>query len=217
MPGFDEYPSNSHRSKEETPPEPPKNIEQVTTGKVVRQKQSLGRRFTSLFIAGDSDSVMQYVFMEVLLPGARDMVADAVTQYAERMIFGGPRSAPRRGAGAGRVVGSGGPGYTSYNRFSQKPSLENPRAGISAQDRATHNFDRIVLDNRYEADEVIDRLFDLISRYEQATVSEFYELVGETGSFTDQKWGWRDIRGAEVKRVRTGYLLVLPQPILLVD
>lgn len=214
MPGFDEYPSNSHRSKE-TPPEVPKNIEQVTTGKVVRQKQSLGRRFTSLFIAGDSDSVMQYVFMEVLLPGARDMVADAVTQYAERMIFGGPRSAPRRPGT--RVGSSTAPGYTSYNRFSQKPSLENPRAGISAQDKATHNFDRIVLDNRYEADEVIDRLFDLISRYEQATVSEFYELVGETGSFTDQKWGWRDIRGAEVKRVRTGYLLVLPQPILLVD
>lgn len=213
MAGFEsEYPGNSHKSKIPEPVQEEKKIERVTEGKVIRKRPSLGKRFSTLFIAGDSDSVMQYVLMDVLLPGARDMVADAATQYVERMIFGESRSTSRR-TGM-RASSTGVPGYVSYNRFaaSNKPSPEAPRMGISAKSRATHNFDQLVLATRPEAEEVIDRLFDLIAKYEQATVADLYELVGETGSFTDQKWGWTDIRGSEVQRVRDGYLLRLPQP-----
>jgi hypothetical protein len=215
MSGFDsEYPGNTHKSKAEDPVED-KKIERVTEGKVIRQKPSMGKRFTSVFIAGDSDSVMRYVMMEVLLPGAKDMVADAVTQYVERMVFGESRSTNRRSSFRGSGASSPGAGYVSYNRFAQKPSHENPRQGISAKSRATHNFDQLVLETRPEAEEVLDRLFDLIAKYEQATVADFYELAGETGSFTDQKWGWTDIRGSEVQRVRNGYLVRLPSTVAL--
>lgn len=213
MSGFEsEYPPNSHKSREPEPTEE-KKIEQVTTGTVIRRKPSLSKRFTNLFIAGDADSVMKYVLTEVLLPGARDMVADAATQYVERMIFGESRSTSRRPGSRG--VSAGTPGYISYNRFANKPSHEAPRAGISAKSRATHNFDEIVLDTRHEAEAVIDGLFNLISKYEQATVADLYELVGETGHFTDSAWGWTDIRGSDVQRIRTGYLLRVPEPISL--
>lgn len=211
--GFEsEFPGNSHRSKEPDPVEP-KIIERVTEGPVIRRKTPLSKRFTSLFIAGDSDSVMKYVTMEVLLPGARDMVADAVTQYVERMIFGEARSTSRRMGSRSSGMGSI-PGYVSYNRYSPgKPSNEAPRAGISAKARATHNFDEIVLESRHEAEAVVGRLIDLIDKYEQATVADLYELTGETGNFTDQKWGWKNLQDADVQRIRTGYLLRLPMPI----
>ncbi len=216
MSGFEsEFPGNSHKSKEAPPEE--KKIERVTEGKVIRQKPSLGKRFTSLFIAGDQDSVMKYVMMDVLLPGARDMVADAVTQYVERMIFGEARSTSRR-PGI-RSASTGVPGYVSYNRYAagaSKATPEAPRAGgLSVRDRATHNFESLVLETRPDAEEVIDRLFDLIAKYEQATVADLYELSGLTSEFTDQNWGWTDIRGADVQRVRNGYLLRLPAPVSL--
>jgi hypothetical protein len=83
---------------------------------------------------------------------------------------------------------------------------------MSRQARARHDFDEIVLESRTEAEEVIDRLFDLVSRYESATVADLYELVGLASSHTDHKWGWTDLRGAGVSRVRGGYLLDLPDP-----
>ena len=83
---------------------------------------------------------------------------------------------------------------------------------MSRQSRARHNFDEIVLDERVEAEEVIDRLFDLVSRYEAATVADLYELVGLSSTHTDNKWGWIDLTGAGVTRVRGGYLLDLPEP-----
>jgi hypothetical protein len=84
---------------------------------------------------------------------------------------------------------------------------------MSRMARSRHDFDEIVLQSRTEAEEVIDRLFDLVSRYDTATVADLYELVGIQGSHTDHKWGWTDLRGADVSRTRDGYLLDLPDPI----
>jgi hypothetical protein len=54
-----------------------------------------------------------------------------------------------------------------------------------------------------------------VSQYEQATVNDLYELVGVSGNFTDENYGWTDIRGAGITRIRGGYLLDLPKAELL--
>jgi hypothetical protein len=87
-----------------------------------------------------------------------------------------------------------------------------PHRAISRQARSRHNFDEIVLDQRAEAEEVIDRLFDVVNRYESATVADLYELVGLSSTHTDNNWGWTDLTGAGVSRIRGGYLLDLPEP-----
>ena len=70
------------------------------------------------------------------------------------------------------------------------------------------------MSTRAEADSVIESLFEMISKYESATVADLYELVGIDRKFTDDKWGWSDIRGANAVRVRGGgYLLNLPRPV----
>lgn len=85
---------------------------------------------------------------------------------------------------------------------------------MSRRSRAAHNFDEIILETRMEAEEVIERMAEYVERYDQASVSDLYQLVGVTGSFADEKWGWKDLRAASVTRVRNGgYLLDLPRPI----
>lgn len=205
-----DYPSNSrHPQRDE--PDKDKKIEPVVSGEVLRRKKPLGKRFAETFVGGDARSVGSYVFLDVLIPAAKDAIADAFTTGIERMLFGETRSSTRRG----HARSSGPSGYVSYNRFSSSPGSpsrrEEPR-GPSRRARASHDFDEIILATRVEAEEVIDRLFDLVSRYETATVADLYELVGVTANYTDDKWGWADIRGAGVTRVRNGYLLDLPKP-----
>lgn len=202
-----EYPSNRNVDKET--PKPSKKVERVVSSEVIRQKPSLGKRFTQLFVGGDAKSAWAYVAYDVMLPAAKDMVSDAVSTGIERMLFGESKSPSKRN----RTGGSN--GYVSYNRFS--PSVNTSRQRdeprpMSRRSRSSHNFDEIILETRAESEEVIDRLFDLVSKYESATVSDLYELVGVTGDFTDEKYGWTDIRGAGVTRVRNGYLLDLPKP-----
>lgn len=199
-----DFPSNSDISKRLVD----KDIKRVTSGDTVRRKKSLRKQFSDTFIAGDMKTAIRYVVFDVLLPAAKDMIVDAGSSGIEKLIFGDSR---RRGS---TLPQAGPTGYVSYNRFSSTMGSRIPAAQrvLSRQARARHDFDEIVLQSRTEAEEVIDRLFDLVSRYDSATVADLYELVGLSSTHIDNKWGWTDVRGAGVSRVREGYLLDLPEP-----
>ena len=197
-----DYPSNSKRAKQ-TPPEK-ETVEKIIIGEVTRRKRGLVARVFGDFVADDSGTVLGYILTEVLVPAAKNAISDAVSQGIERMLFGETR--PRS---AGR------PGYTNYSRpFTQArhiPGSDAVRPAMTRHARATHDFTDIIIASRGEAEDVIDRLRDLINTYEVATVSDLYDLVGLTGEFTDDKWGWSDLRSASVRPVRGGYMLHLPR------
>jgi hypothetical protein len=209
-----DYPSNSKKSKlTEVPPPEREPVDKVITNEVIRRKQGIFSRVGGGFIAEDGGTVVSYVLMEVLLPAAKNMISDAVSQGIERMLFGDARP---------RSAGSDRRGYTNYSRFSRDipgsnagPSGASVRS-ISRHQRATHDFNDIIIASRAEAEDVLERLRDLINEYQVATVSDLYDLVGLTGEFTDDKWGWFDLRSGAIRAVRGGYMLQLPktQPIV---
>jgi len=212
----EQFPSNSKRDRE-TPTEqkseePRKKVEQIVEGEVVRRKKPMGKRVAETFIGTDAKSVWAFVAVDVLVPAAKDMIADAVSQGVERMIYGESTNRSRRGSRRPNDP------YVSYNRYSsRRPGPRDPRdreePRMSRRAKAQHDFDEIILPTRVEANEVIDRMFDLVSKYEVATVADLYDLVGISGSYTDDKWGWYELRGADVTRTRHGgYLLNLPRP-----
>ena len=206
---MDQFPGNTKRP-ERARDEPPKKVERVVQGEVVRRKASIGRRMTQNLIGGDAQSVWGHVFVDVLLPAARDMIADAGTTFVERLIFGD--SGAIRSRGRGRSSG-GRTDYQSAFRGGRVASrYEEPRRELSKRARSTHSFDEIVLEKRVEAEEVLDRLDAEIDKYESVTVAAFYELCGIAASYTDQKYGWTSIAGASVQHVRGGYLLRMPPP-----
>lgn len=210
-----EFPSNSRKPTPAVKDKvEPKVVERVISGDVVRRKKSLGKRMGEAFGGVNFKTAFNWVALEVLLPGTKDIVADAVSQGVERMIFGEARSTSRR---TGMRPGNGGRnGFVNYTRFSPNTTPRDGRReesnSISRRARANHDFDEIILPTKVEAEEVIDGLFELVSKYDMATVSELYSLVGISGDFTDEKYGWTDLRGAGSSRVRGGYLLDLPKP-----
>jgi hypothetical protein len=203
------YPANSNKvRKPKVEAEPPKKIEKVITGDVIRRKKPWTKRLAESFVGGDMKTAGSFVLLDVLLPAAKDTLADAVSQGIERMLWGEVRSTSRR---TGQRLGAG---YVSYNKYAASSSMtrRSEPAPLSRRARTVHDFDDIVLSTRVEAEEVIDRLFDIIATYESATVKDLYEMVGVSPEYTDDKWGWTDIRGSGVNRIKNGYLLDLPRP-----
>lgn len=202
---MEEYPPNSDRSKLGEAETEDKKVEKVITSEPIIRKKGLGHKFKNTFFGGDAKTAFQYVIFGVLLPAAKDAIAEAGAQGIEKLVFGDTRRQ--------RNAPSSGPlGYVSYNRYSQQGSQSPVRRQISQQARAQHDFNQIVLTSRQEAEDVVDRLFDLVSRYDAATVADLYELVGVRSHHTDHKWGWTDVRGVGVVKVRDGYLISLPDP-----
>lgn len=210
-----EFPPNSQASKKGV--KNVKNLSPVVSGTATRRRKSLRKQFRETFVAGDARTAVHYVLFDVLLPSAKDTLVDAVASGFERWVFGEGR---RRGSTRPQ---SGPTGYVNYNRmmgpyssdYSGSPvmsRLSGHQRALSRRARARHDFDEIVLTERHEAEEVIDRLFDLVSQYESASVAELYELVGLGSNHTDTKWGWTDLTGAGITRIRGGFLLDLPEP-----
>jgi hypothetical protein len=200
-----DFPPNSETSKKGSPSD--KKITPIVTTGATKRKKSLRRQFSETFVAGDAKTAIRYVLFDVLLPAAKDMIVEAGSQGIEKLIFGDSR---RRGSTRPQA---GPTGYVSYNRYSMGGSRSSgPERAMSRTARSRHNFDEIIMDNRAEAEEVIDRLFDVVNRYDSASVADLYELVGLSSTHTDHKWGWEDLTGAGVSRIRGGYLLDLPEP-----
>lgn len=191
------YPSNSHKAREKKAEPPAKNVERVTQGEAIQRRKPLGRKLAETFTGDDARSAGTYILMEVMVPALKNMISDAVSQGVERILFGDSR--PRTSSRTG---------YTNYNKLYSSTE----RRTISPRARARHDFGEIVLATRADAEEVLERITALIEQYSVASVSDLYELVGITGNYTDDKWGWSDIRGARVRAVREGFLLDLPQP-----
>lgn len=204
-----DYPSNSRKSREapNTTAPDPKNVEKIITGKVLRKKKRLRQRVShSLFAedSGGSEGILEYVIIEVLIPAAKNMLYDAGSMGLERALYGAFRPKSR----ADRP----GSGYVPYNRVKRSPSAaEYGQHVLSPRTKARHEFDDLILATRGEAEEVLDQLIELIELYDQATIADLYSLVGLSGEFTDNKWGWYDLSSASVRHVRGGYMLVLPR------
>jgi hypothetical protein len=201
---MEQFPPNSQKSKGAGP----KRVERVTSGEVRRRRQPLGKQFRSVFFNGDARMAAEYMVENTVIPALKEMMLEAVNAGVERLIYGENRH--RRGP-------VGPLGYVAYNRMSQR-GPEPPRTPqmVSRPGRMRHSFDEIIIGTRQEAEEVLDRMYDLISRYDEASVADLYELTGIESSHVDKKWGWDNLRGSSVGRVRGGgYLLELPEPVAL--
>lgn len=216
-----EFPSNSNpevppRRPVEKPsekPATPPRAKRVTTSTAKQRKRPLGKRILETFTNDDAQGVGHYILFEVVIPATKSLIVDAATTGVERIFWGDSRPNTRRS-------GSGRSSYTPYGSASSSRGRafepDGPRREMSRGARRAHNFDEIILDDRGEAERVLQDLQAIIDQYDVAKVSDLYEMVGITGSYTDDKWGWFDLSQSGIRRISGGeYLLDLPrtQPI----
>ena len=186
-----------------------KKVRKIVTGDAIkRDKKSLGSRLRTMLGGKDGQSVPDYIMYEVLGPALKDMITDAVIQGVERMVYGEAQSSVRRSANRRGPVGSS--SHIQYNRYSGTQRENRPT--MSTRGRASHDFGEIELHTRAQAEAVIAQMVEFVDRFGHTSVADLYEMVDFEAEFTDERWGWTDLRGADVRRTRQGtYVLILPR------
>lgn len=197
----------------ETPTEEKPKVEKIVMGKVTVKKPGLGSRFKNMLFGGETNGVGNFLLQHVIVPAAKDMVADAVREGVERMVYGETRGAnPRSRPGSGSGTFTNYSGFGNNRSSSLRPDpASDPRPQLSRQARRNHNFGEVVLESRAAATEVLRRLDARIQKYDSVSVSELYQMLDITPDWTDEKYGWYDISSASIRSARGGgYLLDLP-------
>lgn len=189
---MDEYVSNSHKSKEK------KKVEKVVTGKTVTKKKGNVQKFADVFISEDINNVKSYILMDVLIPALKKAVSDIVTNGIDMLLYGETGHTKNRSRGS----------KIAYNSI-----YKDSRELLPRRARNDFDYDRIIFNSRGDAEAVLNAMDEMISQYKVVTVGDLYDLADVTTSnYMINKYGWTDIRTADVVRVSEGYIIKLPKP-----
>lgn len=177
-----------------------KKIEPVVKGKVKTKKRSGIKKLSDVFISDDVNNIKNYIFMDVLVPATKKAISEVVTSGIDMLLYGETGRSSKRGSG-NKIS------YSSYYDRDRRDSR------TVSGNRYSNRFDidEIILETRAEAEEVLMQMDQLIDNYKMVSVADLYDLVGMSCDYTAQKYGWTNIRNAEVVRVRDGYRLKLPK------
>lgn len=207
-------PANSHISKEVAVPksESREKAEKAIQGSATIMKQPWYKRLGRSMIADDSSTIGEYIMFDIVVPAAKNLLREIVVGGMDRTLFG---SSVRTGGSGGR--GTPGGIRQKYNEMTRaQGGYVDPRRQMSQQDRATHNFETILLDTRQDAIEVLNRMIDRIEKYGSASVADLYDYCNiTTGDYAAQRWGWTTLLGADVRQYRSHWHLDLPDPTVL--
>jgi hypothetical protein len=196
-----EFPGNTNRSREAREP----RVKPITDGELPTRRRPLGKRFAETFIQGDARSVREAVFWGLVIPKVKDVFLDAAWESLQVMLFGSSRS--------GRST-SGSSSYRYEARHSPDRVLrpDRDRSSMSRSARASHDFREILWETRVQAEEALDVMEAAIDQFDMVSVADLYDLAGQKAEFTDQDFGWTDLRDSVVRKVRGGYIIDMPRP-----
>jgi len=190
------YPSNSDKSKER------KEITQVTKARVKRE--STAKKVVGEIIREDAKSVGETVLWDVIIPTVKNLISDTVTRGIESMLYGGDTRPSRSRSGYSD--------YSGYSRPKDRRDRSSERRPSRSARHAEPDRNEIIFDTRSDANDVIDRMSDLIDQYGQVSLADLNALIGASSNFIDDNWGWTDMGSFNVRQVRDGFMLTHDEP-----
>ena len=198
---MEEYPSNSNKVKEAKRQQAltEKKVEKVITGMARTKKKSEIRKFTDVFISEDVNNVKSYILMDVLVPAIKKAISDIVTNGVDMILYGEAGSNKKR---------------STVSKISYNKMFDDPRSSRihSERGRTGLDYDVLIFDSRGDAEAVLSALEDIIAQFGVASVGDLYDLAQvSTTNYAINKYGWSDLRSAEVIRARDGYMIKLPR------
>lgn len=205
MSEFDNYKPNSNKSRAEsaaiTSNESEKRATKVVTNPVKVKKNEL-RKVADALVPGDVTNIKSYIFMDVLVPAFKKLVSDIITNSVD-MLFYGETGRSRTSTNASRVS------YRSY--YDQR---DDDRRYSRPTARMRSSYDDVSFKTRGEAAEVLSQMEAMLDRYKLVRVADLYDMAGITHDYTDNDYGWTNLRSADIVRTRDGwYMIRLPRAV----
>lgn len=201
---MEEYKSNSHRSRDgEVEEIPEKKIGPVISGTATTQKKTGFGKFAESMIVEDVTNVGSFILTDVLIPAFKKTIVDIVTNGIDMLLYG-KTGVSKPGSTVSRFTYGGSGSYYNYSRASETTKVPSSTSTV--------DYDNIIFENRGDAEAVLAQMEEIVDQFGVVSVGDMYECADlPAPSYTVNKYGWSNIRSAQVIRVRDGYLLKLPK------
>lgn len=211
--------SQQFKSKvEETKKEP--TPKRMVSKPVKVKKEGLVERLVKGVIGPDGlPKVGRYLNQNVIMPSIRDIIVKSVQDGVSMMVYRqdmhrGPQSggySQNQGTDYGRQYRQHGYGQSGHQTKPQRNyAREYKEPGQQQVLRDGVYLNQYMVANRDEAQSILNGLQEYILDYGQATVASYYQMLGIDTVFTDDSFGWDDLRGVRVLPYNGSFVIDLP-------
>lgn len=188
--------SNKYREEHKNSEVKPK-AQSVVSNQVTLKKKNGVQKAAGSFLHLDGKEMKEYLILDVLVPTIKKTISTCV----DRMLYG--RDTRNSNVPASKVA------YGSMygnKRYDERPREEN-------RTRSALDYDDIEFYTRGDAEVVLDKMFETISKYGVVSIGDMYDFAGLSNyNHCIHKYGWIDLRSAEVVSLWNGkYTLKLPK------
>lgn len=173
----------------------------VGKDQLVSSKKSFGQKFKETFLSEDIDSVKDWLLLDVIIPGMKDIMADTVQMF----LFGESYGGRRRNSYRDDYYDYRGSSY--YRSKSRRRGRERNRRREDYYSESKADYRNIVLRSKEAAEQIVEELRGRIRSEGSVSIAELFDLVNVAGDYTDNGWGWKHEDEIGIRRVRNGYLI----------
>lgn len=149
----------------------------------------------------DISNSVENAIDQVLIPKFMDLISDFLVDVVQR-FFGkgssGSRSGDRRRSGYGDHYGRDRSTTVSDRK------VDGP-----------FNYEEVICDTKREAEDVLDKVQDIIDRYDVASINDLYKAADlDLGPYTYGDYGWDSLRDVKLRPTADRrYIIRMPRPI----
>lgn len=97
--------------------------------------------------------------------------------------------------------------YSEIYRSKSSPS----KPTMTARRTNSTRIPEVEFDHRYEAEEILENMRDILDETDSVSVADYFEMIGEDHTFMDRGYGWDNLKMAYVGKRGSKYVLYLPR------
>lgn len=154
------------------------------------------RSWFQKFLQEEMPQVMRFIMTDVVLPAVKDVISEAASGAVDMLLYGEKRTASARVRSTGR---------TSYNAIYDNRAGSGLRTVAPVRDDP---FAELVFSSKNDAQTVLTSMGDAIAQYGSVSVSDVMDLLHQTSTFADQRWGWTKMEGFRILRLSSGGYII---------
>lgn len=185
--------------------EPVKEYHMEKVGGLV--KKSAGRKIAEAFFDEDLDDFKKTFFKDMLRPALKDFAFSII----QRLFYGG---GPK--VNSGGFINLGSSLVRDYTP-SQRTNYNNPQSTAISQSNGKFDFSDLIFTDLPYARNLVNKMNATIASQGYVSVSDLYDSLDKIDGLdiTDNYWGWYSLQGHQIRPVKSGYRVFLPQPVQL--
>lgn len=168
-------------------------------------KKSAGRKIAEAFFDEDLDDFKKTFFKDMLRPALKDFAFSII----QRLFYGG---GPK--VNSGGFINLGSSLVRDYTP-TQRTNYNNPQTTAVSQPKGKFDFSDLIFRDMAAARDLVNEMNSTIAHQGYVSVAELYDSLDKIGylDITDNYWGWFSLQGHQIRPVKTGYQVLLPQPV----